>query len=233
MEPNSCPFLPGTASSADLSRMLAFCQREISRLKQEVSQLQAQRDAPFDISERHFQHEVIERRIQLGEDPRHGHPALSTEILRAEGPPDASPEEISLRATYTPVEEDNVLPAFWEPRTYDARYRRLSPAESARLAARISAVAPPASPKRAKAHERRAVTSEKHEESSEKHRDALEKRAEVPEKRSRRPRTAEPEAETAPEAPAKKQRASSQILRLPSLLFDTDSECDATDIELF
>ena len=144
---SSSDYVDPTLSSEEIRKMIDFCKREISQIKKEImlpeyignanSSSSATQVGSFDISESHFQHEVIERRIQMDEDSSHHHPALSTKILREEGLPNITDEEKVLKSTYEQKEEENVLPSFWEPRPYDYKYKKLSNEESDHLTARI------------------------------------------------------------------------------------------------
>ncbi|OHT05500.1 hypothetical protein TRFO_26773 [Tritrichomonas foetus] len=74
----------------------------------------------------HYQLEILERRIQFGEDEEHEHPAMAVEILDKFGISEVTDEERMLRKHYLVKSFEKVKPDFWEPRVYDDEYCRLT-----------------------------------------------------------------------------------------------------------
>ena len=81
----------------------------------------------------HYQLEIIERRINFGDDDVHQHPAMSVQILQDEGLYDITEEERSLRKQYKFKPFNKIKPDFWEPRCYDDEYARLTPKDNQHL----------------------------------------------------------------------------------------------------
>lgn len=74
----------------------------------------------------HYQLEVIEKRIQNGDDEEHEHPAMCVQVLDEEGLSEVTNEEKKLRSSYEEIIYDKIKPSFWEPRCYDDEYYQLS-----------------------------------------------------------------------------------------------------------
>ena len=87
---------------------------------------------------RHFHLEVIEHRIQIGDDRFHGHPAMSVSVLPQFDETALSYREKKLKTHYGSADLSEPRPAFWEPRVYDTSMR--SAQESERLAQRIAEI---------------------------------------------------------------------------------------------
>lgn len=74
----------------------------------------------------HYQLEVIEKRIQNGDDEEHDHPAMCVQVLDEEGISKVTSEERKLRDDYEEIKYDKIKPSFWEPRCYDDEYCQLT-----------------------------------------------------------------------------------------------------------
>ena len=91
------------------------------------------------IADTHYQLEILEHRIQMGEDPKRDHPAMSLEALEHEGLQNVTKREKERHERYALVQEKHFLPQFWEQRPYDAFYTKLSAEDSAALRGMIIA----------------------------------------------------------------------------------------------
>jgi hypothetical protein len=67
----------------------------------------------------HHHLEVLEHRIQTGDDPVHEHPVMAISMLRTNRSPAFSPDELVMKRRYRIVDEPHVVPAFWPTRSWD------------------------------------------------------------------------------------------------------------------
>lgn len=81
----------------------------------------------------HFQLEVLEKRIQNGDDEVHEHPAMCVQVLDEEGLNDITEDEMQYRQTYKVRKVRKIKPSFWEPRCYDDEYATLTRNDDRRL----------------------------------------------------------------------------------------------------
>jgi hypothetical protein len=77
--------------------------------------------------------EIIESRIQKGEDPEHCHPAMAVSLLPDYSFDDVTPEEKEAKRNYQTIIEDQTLPNSWPARFWDTPQDRLSDAQSRAL----------------------------------------------------------------------------------------------------
>jgi len=101
--------------------------------------------APFEISSgflceqyrllvnRHFEIEVIEYRIQEGEDLEHEHPAMAVDIHSKSGIYNFNKKELQHRNRYELKHEKNVVPLFWTNRVWDKDFLKLSELDTQKL----------------------------------------------------------------------------------------------------
>ena len=85
----------------------------------------------------HYQLEVIEKRIQNGDDEEHEHPAMCVQVLNEEGLSEVTNEEKKLRGDYDEIKYDQIKPSFWEPRCYDDEYCELTKNDNRNLQSAI------------------------------------------------------------------------------------------------
>ena len=91
----------------------------------------------FSCEDIHFRLEVLEHRIQMGEDEVHEHPGMAVAVLRSEGVGEVSRKEQRMRENYGTLEERAIVPTFWAPRVYDREEDKLSQEESDELMAAL------------------------------------------------------------------------------------------------
>lgn len=89
------------------------------------------------LSDLHFELEVIERRIELQIDKRHGHPALAVLVRKEEGLSEITRKERKLRANYNFIEPIQIIPKFWKPRAYDHYSDKLTAEQTEQLEEKI------------------------------------------------------------------------------------------------
>jgi hypothetical protein len=78
----------------------------------------------------HSQLEVLERRVQDGDDEIHVHPIAIIEILDTEGVQNITQDERDMQNRYLTAPEKDIVPTFWEPRQWDSAATRLTESES-------------------------------------------------------------------------------------------------------
>ncbi|OHT11142.1 hypothetical protein TRFO_01031 [Tritrichomonas foetus] len=74
----------------------------------------------------HFKLEVLEHRIQFGKDLDHLHPAMAPIVLKNEGLNEIRPREKTRSKYYNQIDYVQYLPEFWEPRCWDDEYVRMT-----------------------------------------------------------------------------------------------------------
>ena len=94
----------------------------------------------FDQESVHSMLEVLEHRIQVGDDEVHEHPGMAVSVLANEGVGTVSRKEQRLRENYVTIEERPIVPTFWPRRVYDRPCDLLTANESDDLAAAIEAL---------------------------------------------------------------------------------------------
>ena len=82
------------------------------------------------MTELHFEIEVIEARIQEGEDEIHEHPAMAQEVHLELGLQSMTKKERQHRNLYELKFEKNIVPLFWEKRVWDKDFYKLDEKES-------------------------------------------------------------------------------------------------------
>lgn len=111
----------------------------------------------------HYKLEVIEHRIQVGDDHQHDHPAMSVAIYRDNFVlKNLTYKEKKLKTHYTKEVVDELRPAFWEPRPWDIGVMNAD--DSGRLKERIAVLTKEASEVRRKDDRKRRGGSMKHRE---------------------------------------------------------------------
>lgn len=90
-----------------------------------------------ELADIHFELEVIERRIELQIDKKHGHPALSILVRKEEGLNEITRKERKLRSNYNFIEPIRVIPKFWKPRSYDHYSDKLTAEQTEQLEEKI------------------------------------------------------------------------------------------------
>jgi hypothetical protein len=73
----------------------------------------------------HHQFEVLERRINNGDDKTHLHPAMAVRVLLTQAPPSLTNTEKCLAERYDVQPEVFTVPNFWPPRVYDDKVMSL------------------------------------------------------------------------------------------------------------
>jgi hypothetical protein len=68
----------------------------------------------------HHRLEVIEHRIQTGQDLKHAHPALAVSALHSHKSLTFTKSEAKMRRQYRIVEEPHTIPKFWTKRDWDS-----------------------------------------------------------------------------------------------------------------
>lgn len=106
------------------------------RPQRQVSESEIDAIVLTDFEQQHFDLEVIEHRIQGGDDIEHGHPAMSISALAQFDRNFLSYREKRLKMNYKSIEMPEPRPSFWEARVYDIGTRR--PDESERLRLKIA-----------------------------------------------------------------------------------------------
>jgi hypothetical protein len=91
-----------------------------------------------DFQSQHYQLEVLEHRIQVGDDETHGHPALAVELLPEFDGTTLTYEEHKLKTNYDCQPTDQLIPQFWEHRSWDDTAHKMSPDDSANLRRELS-----------------------------------------------------------------------------------------------
>jgi hypothetical protein len=86
----------------------------------------------------HYSLEIIESRIRDGTDTQNFHPALSISLVPTYNFGKLSPFERGAKTHYEPRDDQRPFPTFWEPRVWDSAGARLSRADSERLRARLA-----------------------------------------------------------------------------------------------
>jgi hypothetical protein len=86
-----------------------------------------------DLESLHFQLEVIEHRIQSGEDQSHDHPALSVTLLSTSDFSNLSYRETVFKTHYRQESRAEQIPGFWVGRPWDSPHRRMTGGETAAL----------------------------------------------------------------------------------------------------
>ena len=81
----------------------------------------------------HYCLEVLEHRIQQGDDKTHDHPGQSVNVYLSSGVGALTPEEQYLRNSYAFKKPDNIVPSFWPSRVWDYQNQTLTAQESNRL----------------------------------------------------------------------------------------------------
>lgn len=78
----------------------------------------------------HWELEIVEHRIQFGKDLDHPHPAMAPNILKDEGLHDIRPREKTRSKHYEQINYIEYIPEFWQPRVWDDNYPKLNHAQS-------------------------------------------------------------------------------------------------------
>lgn len=110
--------------------------RPSKRVKPEKPDIDADAIKLDEFESRHFALEVIEHRIQVGDDRFHGHPAMSVSVFPEFDASILSYREKKLKTHYVVSNLSEPRPLFWERRVYDTGTRTAS--ESEKLKARIA-----------------------------------------------------------------------------------------------
>jgi hypothetical protein len=80
-----------------------------------------------------YQLEIIEARIQRGEDLEHCHPAMAVSLVSDFSLDDITPQEKEAKRNYETIIEDQTIPNSWPPRFWDSPHDRMSDAQSREL----------------------------------------------------------------------------------------------------
>lgn len=78
----------------------------------------------------HWELEIIEHRIQFGKDLDHPHPAMAPNVLKNEGLHDVRPREKTRLKHYEQINCVEYIPEFWAPRVWDDNYPKLNHVQS-------------------------------------------------------------------------------------------------------
>ena len=188
----------------------------------------------------HFQLEILEHRIQFGKDPSHMHPAMSIDVLAKEGLKNIKPRELTRKKYYKQVDYVQYLPEFWDSRPWDDEYVKMTYIQSEKLRQDIIEM-PLAKSKNSEYVE--DFSSETSESNS-----SSDSYGSSSDDESKKKSSLQDESNKANENTQKlikrvrfgmrtrrdsENETVSQILRLPSLLFDTDDDELLTDLEDF
>ena len=83
--------------------------------------------------ELHYNLEVLEHRIQQGDDQFHDHPGQCVNVFLETGVGALTPEEIYFKKGYVLKKPEIIVPSFWPPRVWDNQCITLNPEESEKL----------------------------------------------------------------------------------------------------
>lgn len=91
----------------------------------------------YDPVDLHHKLEIIEHRIQSGQDKQRGHPAMCVHVLEHEGVVPQTRSELKMMKNYEVIDPKCVIPSFWERRVYDKESDCLNVDDSNELRATI------------------------------------------------------------------------------------------------